>query len=334
LLGNDSRFIAAYYYDGFGQRVSTTLSADGTSQDSFFDQWKHLVAETGFTSGTPAIDNKYIWLGDRPVAQVNASGTSWTFADHLGTPLIQTGSNATVTWQGEYEAYGNIFTIRTGSTLHQPLRFPGQSVEQFATGSNGPIERSYNNARWYQPTWGRYDEPDPLGVRKPSLLTDLYTYAEDAPTELTDPSGKDSAAASNALQQFAPPPGYNFPPDPYAYAWANYNYCGQYRTNGTDMDQSGLSWGQIGTAPPLNGTDACCLGHDRCHASCDFKGSSCPLYPGTQPQCHCRCDRVLLACVRSQRPKDLDQAQTGAAIIGAMYWQTNFVGECRGIGSK
>jgi RHS repeat-associated protein len=337
LLGNDSRFIAAYYYDGFGQRVSTTLSADGTSQDSFFDQWKHLVAETGFTSGTPAIDNKYIWLGDRPVAQVNASGTSWTFADHLGTPLIQTGSNATVTWQGEYEAYGNIFTIRTGSTLHQPLRFPGQSVEQFATGSNGPIERSYNNARWYQPTWGRYDEPDPLGVRKPSMLTDLYTYAEDAPTELTDPSGKDSAAASNALQQFAPPPGYNFPPaapDPYLLQPAYGNYCGQFRTNGTDIDQSDLSPSQIGTVPVINGTDGCCLTHDQCRSSCDFKNGTCRPHSETQPQCHCRCDRAIVACVNSQKPQDIGQMTVGWGIVGAIRTLERLTNECSGVGLK
>ena len=189
LTATDSRFISAYYYDGFRRRVSTTLSTGGDHRDSFFDPGLHLAAETNqFTAGAPSIAYKYVWLGDRPIAQVDSGGTHWTFADHLGTPLIQTSSTAAISWQGEYEPYGQMWAVRTGSTLHQPLRLPGQSSEQFDSGNNGLTERSYNNARWYRPSWGRYTQPDP--ARLEAAQASLYSYANDQPEIVTDPSGQ------------------------------------------------------------------------------------------------------------------------------------------------
>lgn len=93
---------------------------------------------------------KYIWFGDRPIAQVDNGGSHWTFADHLDTPLIQTNSNTppAITWQAEYEPYGRIWSFRTGSTMYQPLRFPGQTMEQLGTVQNNQTGRNFNSARW------------------------------------------------------------------------------------------------------------------------------------------------------------------------------------------
>ncbi len=199
LTASDSRFVSAYYYDGFRRRLSTTLSSGGDSRDSFFDPGSHLIAETTqFTGSNPPLAYKYIWLGNRPVAQVDSGGTHWTFADHLGTPLVQTNTTPAITWQAEYEPFGNIWTVRTGSTLHQPLRFPGQISEQFDSGNNGLTERSYNNARWYRPSWGSYTQADPMHL-VPGL-SNLYEYALDGPDAYIDPSGKQSQ------------PGAPFPP--------------------------------------------------------------------------------------------------------------------------
>jgi RHS repeat-associated protein len=93
------------------------------------------------------------------VAQLDTTGTHWTFTDHRGAPLMQTDIGATPTWQAEYDPYGSVFKLRAGD-VHQPLRLPGQSAEQFDFGANGSTERSYTTTRWYQPTWGRYEQPD------------------------------------------------------------------------------------------------------------------------------------------------------------------------------
>ena len=180
--------VSSYFYDGYGRRIQTTLPS-GTVRDSFFDPDEHLISETpqfspGNLTSAPYYD--YVWFGGRPVAQVDSTGTHWTYADYLGTPLIQTDINANVTWQAEYDPYGSVYALRAGD-VHQPLRFPGQSAEQFDMGANGISELSYNNARWYQPTWGRYTQPDPFDLNAGS---NLYAYVGGDPLRLSDPLGE------------------------------------------------------------------------------------------------------------------------------------------------
>jgi len=202
LLASDSRYISTYYYNGFRQRVATQLSSNGDYRDSLFNPESQLLSETAqFASGTPSIAYDYIWFGDRPVAQTDSTGTHWTFADHLGTPLAQTSSAAAITWQAEYEPYGNVWTDRVGSTVHQPLRFPGQTSEQFDSGANGLTERSYNNARWYQADWGRYTQADPNRL---AGGTNEFQYANDDPTRIVDPTGLQAELACADLIE-APP---------------------------------------------------------------------------------------------------------------------------------
>jgi RHS repeat-associated protein len=66
------------------------------------------------------------------------------------------------------------------------LRLPGQSAEQFDMGANGFSPLSYNNARWYQPTWGKYTQPDPLGL---SSGPNSYAYVDEGPISQIDPLG-------------------------------------------------------------------------------------------------------------------------------------------------
>jgi len=155
---------------------------DGRERFSFFDRDEHLLAESALGASSPAVAYDYVWFDDRPIAQLDATGTSWTYADHLGTPLIQTGANGSITWQAEHEAYGTVWALRSGDT-HQPLRLPGQSSEQFDTGANGATSLSYNNARWYRPDFGRYTQADPIGLVGGS---NLYAYVDDAPALTTD----------------------------------------------------------------------------------------------------------------------------------------------------
>ncbi len=294
LLQSDSRYVSAYKYDGFKERVYTKLKS-GQIRETFYDPKLHLLAETAqFTTGTPAIAYKYVWLGDRPVAQVDSSGTHWTYADHLGTPLQQTDINAATTWQAEHEPYGSIFALRSGD-VHQPLRFPGQVSEQFDTGANGLSERSYNNARWYRPNWGRYTQADPFGViSKPTL----YQYAHQRSWFKAHVHPADGVWSGNA----------------FGYAYANperlsdrtgltigmgqiyKNFCGGNWTNGQVLDETSFAGhcDDIGGPPakggvsPADSLDAACMTHDRCHCHCHTGG--CSLI---ESACKVNCDLKL-----------------------------------------
>jgi RHS repeat-associated protein len=170
-----------------GHLATPAAIATGNRRFSFYNPELHLVSESELTSSdSPAVLTDYIWFGDHPVSQSDTSGTtSWTFTDHLGTPLLQTSAAQGVTWRAEYEPYGAVFGLRSADQ-HQPLRFPGQEAEQLGTGANGVNSRTYNIHRWYDQGAARYTQPDPLGLQEGSTL---YSYAEDNPLLLNDPSG-------------------------------------------------------------------------------------------------------------------------------------------------
>jgi RHS repeat-associated protein len=171
------------------QPVSVTASAvaAGSRQYFLYTPELHLLAESELTTAPrPGIANEYIWLNGNPLAQIDAIGMiSWTFTDHLGTPILQTSAQQGVVWRAEYEPYGSIYALRSYDR-HQPLRLPGQEAEQLGLGANGVTERSYNIHRWYDPQAGRYTQPDPIGLQGG---TNLYQYVLGRPTVLTDRLG-------------------------------------------------------------------------------------------------------------------------------------------------
>jgi len=90
------------------------------------------------------------------------------------------------------------------------------------------------------------------------------------------------------------------------------NYCGQYRTNGKDVNQSKLLPTDIGPSKlhpenpsPIDGTDGCCITHDQCHAFCDgfYKCQN-----SQHGHCNCKCDKAGGSCILSQEAESVGQA--------------------------
>ncbi len=167
----------AYGYDGRGVRVvraENPSNGGGTvARRSYVYtpelQLLSVTREDGMNvwGGNPPssfgnnVDEEIVWFGSRPVAQIAPAGaTRYTFADHLGTPLLQTDGTSTIIWRVEYEPFGNVFIVREGTRTDQPLRFPGQEL---AMTWEGP-EENYNIFRWYKSSSGRYTQADPVNV--------------------------------------------------------------------------------------------------------------------------------------------------------------------------
>ena len=137
------------------------LSAGDTTGYTLYTPELRLLAETEITAAsTKSIAYSYLWFGDLPVASIEAATntTRWYATDHLGTPLVMTDAGGVVIWRAEYAPYGAVFSLRTGASLHQPLRFPGQ-IAQDGT------ETYYNVFRHYRSSWGRYTQPDPIALK-------------------------------------------------------------------------------------------------------------------------------------------------------------------------
>jgi RHS repeat-associated protein len=143
-----------------------------------YDQAGHLLAESDDSGNTLT---EYVWLDDMPIALIANVSTSPTLyfvhTDHLNRPLRMTDGSENVVWDAVYNPFGGVNSI-TGSATNN-LRFPGQYFL---------IEDGlhYNWYRHYDPTIGRYVQPDSLGfINGPSI----YAYAGGNPFIRIDPLG-------------------------------------------------------------------------------------------------------------------------------------------------
>ena len=88
-----------------------------------------------------------------------------------------TNSSGAIVWNAVWQPWGGAHTLTGAEALN--ARFPGQWF-QLEAGLH------YNWHRHYDPSLGRYTQPDPLGfVDGPSV----YAYARSAPVSKVDPRG-------------------------------------------------------------------------------------------------------------------------------------------------
>ena len=176
---------ATYGYNALEQLTTRSTSASGgpVGQVAYlYDLDGHLIAEA--TASTGATTRDYIWAAandntpvDLPLAVAEAATLYMVHSDHLGRPIRMTDSTKATVWQAQYKPFGEPVTI--SGTKANNLRFPGQYF-QIETGF------AYNWHRHYDPTTGRYTQPDPLRfVDGPSV----YAYAGNSPVMETDRTG-------------------------------------------------------------------------------------------------------------------------------------------------
>jgi len=193
-------------YDARGVRVAMLRSDSALPQLGPQPYYFYTPELLPLNTVSPSLDTQAeeIWFAGRPVAEegIDSPYTRFTFTDHLGTPLLQTDSTASVIWRAEYEPYGNVYAMRTGSRGDQPLRFPGQQVA-FVNAAGD--DESYNIFRWYRAGWGRYTSADryaesALPVFAPrgwlALPEHPYGYGAARPTWFIDPLGLSATDAA------------------------------------------------------------------------------------------------------------------------------------------
>jgi RHS repeat-associated protein len=148
---------------------------------------------------------------DRPLAVVSAVNTTpvtyWVSVDHLNRPLKLTTATKASVWDAIWQPWGGVHSI-TGTASYD-ARFPGQWF-QIESGLH------YNWHRSYDPTLGRYTQPDPLGfVDGPSV----YGYAGGSPIRSVDRDGRYQTGPTIVRPPIPFPPSLVPPtltlPDPY-----------------------------------------------------------------------------------------------------------------------
>jgi RHS repeat-associated protein len=94
--------------------------------------------------------------------------------DILGSVIGTQDSSSGVLSKIGYMPYGK------SATASGPFGYTGQRIDPETNGLY------YYRARHYSPAWGRFLQPDPIGVRDG---IDLYTYVTNDPINRVDPNG-------------------------------------------------------------------------------------------------------------------------------------------------
>ena len=182
------RLIARYAYNHRRERVKKIVhGADGEIASAVHFLWQdgHLTAEID-ESGI--VRTQYLALrdarGSTPYAKVERDddGKTRIFAVHTeyrGAPIAMTNDQREIVWRGVPSASGltPVQSIPGDTVLN--LRLPGQYFDA-ETGLHD------NHHRTYDPTTGRYLQPDPLGY---PAGADAYAYAGGDPINRSDPTG-------------------------------------------------------------------------------------------------------------------------------------------------
>lgn len=194
---------ATYDYDAQGRRIRKTLSTPdsaGTKSIRFvYDVNGRLVSETKRRPDRSHLNSRdIVWLGNLPIAQierrVDDNGLTRhaevlsLHTGHLGEPRQARDETGALVWQWEGDAFGADMGEApavdrdpdgNGDKTDVSLRFPGQYHDR----ESGLF---YNHHRDYDPTYGRYMQSDPVGLRGG---VNRYAYVGGDPINHIDPSG-------------------------------------------------------------------------------------------------------------------------------------------------
>lgn len=168
--------VTEFTYDHAGDRVSQKVYAPGSSTPTVSTYIGTVYEEKG------AERIKYIYAGTQRVAQISSTqGTSYFTNDHLGSAALMTDTTGAQVQSMTYLPFGG--TFQSNGTKSSAWRYTGQRQDD----STGLY---YYNARYYDPTLGRFLTPDTI-VQSPydPQFLNRYTYCRNNPINLVDPTG-------------------------------------------------------------------------------------------------------------------------------------------------
>lgn len=134
---------------------------------------------------------KYYQMSGQVVAMRQGNELSYLSGDHLGSTSLVTNASGQAVAQARYYPFGEERWSSGG--LPTDKTFTGQRSETFGL-------MDYN-ARYYDPTLGRFISPDSLVPESVQGVQawDRYAYANNNPTRYNDPTGHCSISASTFM---------------------------------------------------------------------------------------------------------------------------------------
>ncbi len=180
----DAGQAVSYGHNALGEQI---WREDQQGRTQFlFDQQK-MVAQAYDSKRGLVVKRRFIYLQQVPIGLIeygnDATQANLYFfhTDAMGLPQFLTDARQAIRWQATYSPLGELLLQQhdLGKDFVQPLRLPGQVADPF-TGWHDNYQRTYD------PRWGHYLEPDPLG---PVPGNSQYGYADQQPRRYADPLG-------------------------------------------------------------------------------------------------------------------------------------------------
>ena len=173
-----------YGHNAFAERIWREENQRRTQY--LFDQ-QQLVAEAQVVDGKMKVTRRYIYAQQVPIGLIDYEGVPqaaqlyFFHTDTVGLPRFMTDARQAIRWRAAYSPFGELLEQQhdLGERFAQPLRLPGQVADPL-TGWHDNYQRTYD------PRWGDYLEPDPLG---PVPGNSQYGYAAQQPRRYADPVG-------------------------------------------------------------------------------------------------------------------------------------------------
>jgi RHS repeat-associated protein len=146
----------------------------------FYDGLKVIVEGTATNSRT------YYTNSPAAVGGIITDGGSWFHYDRLGNVVAQTGSDGAPTYECTMDAFGNV--LQTGDS------YSGYLPDSAGTGGGYHLTTKefdsdsglyYFNARWYDPTTGRFASKSPIPVQ----YEHPFLFCAANPARYTDVTG-------------------------------------------------------------------------------------------------------------------------------------------------
>jgi RHS repeat-associated protein len=126
---------------------------------------------------------KYYYAGAQRVAMRQGSTLYYLLPDHLGSTSLTTDANGAKLAELRYRTWGE--TRYNGGNTPTKYQYTGQYSYTADFGLY------FYNARWYDPTLGRFAQPDSLIPEQSQGVQawDRYAYVNNNPLRYNDPSG-------------------------------------------------------------------------------------------------------------------------------------------------
>jgi RHS repeat-associated protein len=183
-----------YTYDGDGLRLQASTGNQASKKTQFdWDVNRPLPELVAERDGNAALLRRYV-NGLNTISMTAGTSSYYFQYDGLGSIVNLTSATGATQWTYAYLPFGGVRTETKNDTQAPAnvLRFTGEYLD--------PTALYHLRARQYDPGTGRFLSADPLRFRPGTSFVGEYVYANNRPTILVDPSGRDSVGLCiNAL---------------------------------------------------------------------------------------------------------------------------------------